>query len=685
MEVFDSAFTVFIHVPFDSGNVNKAYLPKTVFMKTDMSSFDIMAVVSELKGDMRIKKIYQPTPAQLRVLLRYRDGEVKNLIVEVGKKIYLSDYAMPSPRQPSNFAMTLRKHLGNAVVTGVRQVGFDRIVELTVETGEGEFKLVFELFGEGNSLLIDSEGIIRAVMKRRRFKHRELIGKNVYEYPPQRTNPFEIDARELKEIVDGYGSLVKALAGPLGLGGQYGEEICLRSGVDKNVTNLSLDDADKVISTLGELKKGAFNPSPVIVFDGAEPVDVTPVRLQSYEGRVVKEFPSFSAALDEFFTERVMDDAMEKVESKYREGLTSINMRLQEQARAIRRFNQNILRGKQIGDIIYANFSDVETLIDTVSKARKNMSVGEIKKQLKAAPAVQGYNSKEGVVTVLIDKVKFNLDLNMSASKNADNYYSKSKKARVKLKGARGAAEKTKAQIRDYVKKGRTAAEKDVGVPVKRAVRKLKWYERFRWFRSSDGLLVVGGRDATSNETIVKRHMEKGDVFFHADIHGAPAVVVKAEGQPVPEQTLEEAAQFAASNSIAWRSDAAFLDVYWVNPEQVSKTPQSGEYVGKGAFIIRGKRNFIRSKVALSVGVKIDEDTAHVMAGPEIAVQAYAGNGVNIIPGRMKSKEAAMKIKEMILEQTSDADQSVVKKLNIDDIQRALPTGGYAIVRDRKR
>ncbi|MFV2040817.1 MAG: NFACT family protein, partial [Candidatus Hydrothermarchaeales archaeon] len=137
-------------------------------MKTDMSSFDILAVVTELKGDVRIKKVYQPSPGQLRVLLRYRDGSAKNLIVEVGKNIYLSDYAVPSPRKPSNFAMTLRKYLSNAVVTGVQQVGFDRIVELTVETGEGEFKLVFELFGEGNSLLIDSERIIRAVMKRRR-------------------------------------------------------------------------------------------------------------------------------------------------------------------------------------------------------------------------------------------------------------------------------------------------------------------------------------------------------------------------------------------------------------------------------------------------------------------------------------------------------------------------------------
>ena len=70
-----------------------------------------------------------------------------------------------------------------------------------------------------------------------------------------------------------------------------------------------------------------------------------------------------------------------------------------------------------------------------------------------AAPAVLEYHGKEGALTVLIEGMKFKVDLSASASKNADNYYSKSKKAKTKLKGARGAAEKTRTQIRDYVEK----------------------------------------------------------------------------------------------------------------------------------------------------------------------------------------------------------------------------------------
>jgi predicted ribosome quality control (RQC) complex YloA/Tae2 family protein len=642
-----------------------------------------MAVVSELQGDMRIKKVYQPSPAQLRVLLRYRDGSSKNLIVEVGRKIYLSDYALPSPRQPSNFAMTLRKYLANAIIMEIRQVGFDRIVEISAQTRDGEFKLIFELFGEGNSILTDSEGLIKAVMKPRRFKHRDLVGKQEYAYPPQRLNPFEIGAEELKKVVDGYGSLVKTLAGPLGLGGQYSEEVCARAGIKKDAPSLSLEEADNVVQVLKSLKDEAMDPDPVIILDGETPLDVTPIRLNAYERRETKEFPSFNSALDAFYTEQVSEEVREKAESGFKDALTTINMRLREQARAIKRFNRDIRDGKLIGDTIYANFEAVKTLIDSVTSARKTLPSKEIKSKIADVDVVKQYLPKENALVVSMDGVSFKLDLSIPAAKNADNYYKKSKKAKEKLKGARGAIQKTKAKIKETVEKGRAEAEVEEGMPVKREQRKLKWYERFKWFFSSDGFLVIAGRDATSNEAVVKRHMEKGDVFVHADIHGAPAVVVKTEMKAISDATLEEASQFAASNSTAWKSNAAFLDVYWVNPEQVSKTPKSGEYVGKGAFIIRGKRNYIRSKVTLSIGVKIGRDLM-VMTGPESAVDKFCDYHVKIEPGRLKSKEAAQKIKQALIDQAAAEHNNDIKRLNIDDIQRTLPTGGYTIVEGKR-
>jgi Predicted RNA-binding protein homologous to eukaryotic snRNP len=61
------------------------------------------------------------------------------------------------------------------------------------------------------------------------------------------------------------------------------------------------------------------------------------------------------------------------------------------------------------------------------------------------------------------------------------------------------------------------------------------------------------------------------------------------------------------------RKNFTSQDVYWVEPDQVSKTPVSGEFVPKGAFIIRGHRNYIRgAKLEISIGiVEYDGEKAH--------------------------------------------------------------------------
>jgi predicted ribosome quality control (RQC) complex YloA/Tae2 family protein len=627
---------------------------------------------------MRVKKIYQPSPSQLRILVRFREGRTQNLMVEVGKRMYLSDYAVPSPKFPSNFVMTLRKYLSNSIVNEIRQVGFDRIVEIILSTSAGNYKLIIELFGEGNVILTDSDGQIKAVMKPRKFKHRDLVGKAIYSYPPQRLNPFQIRPEKLKEVVEEYGSLVKALAVPLGLGGLYGEEVCLRAQIKKESSSLKMEEAEIIVKVMIGLKNEALTPKPVIVYENNTPVNVLPAGLKMYGSNRAKEFGSFNEALDNFFTTEVIDQLDEDAEKKFKNGLIKIGFRLREQARAIGRFSREFRHGKLIGDAIYANFQDVQDFIDYFSIARKKHSAGEIKSKLEDYDQVKQYLPKENAIVVDVGGLEFKLDLSMRASKNADYYYSKSKKAREKLKGARSAAEKTKLQIKAYVTKGKQKARREEGVPVKKIARKIRWYERFRWFRSSDAFLVIGGRDASSNETIVKRHMEKGDIFVHADIHGAPAVVIKSEGVLIPDRTIDEACQFAASNSTAWKSNAAFLDTYWVTPDQVSKTPKAGEYVGRGAFIIRGKRNYKRSKISLSIGVAIDEGT-EVMCGPFEAVQRHCAYLVTIIPGRMKSKETSQKIKEIILREATEEHRDAIKHLNVDEIQRVLPTGGYSI------
>ena len=113
------------------------------------------------------------------------------------------------------------------------------------------------------------------------------------------------------------------------------------------------------------------------------------------------------------------------------------------------------------------------------------------------------------------------LDIRKSIEENASVYFEKSKKDKKKIIGARKAVEMYKSKLGGL--KQEKIKEKAV---VKKKVKK-DWYEKFRWFISSDDYLVIGGRDATTNEIVIKKYTEKNDLVFHTDMAGSPFVVIK--------------------------------------------------------------------------------------------------------------------------------------------------------------
>ena len=214
--------------------------------------------------------------------------------------------------------------------------------------------------------------------------------------------------------------------------------------------------------------------------------------------------------------------------------------------------------------------------------------------------------------------------------------------------------------------------------PVK--LRKKRWYEKFRWFISSEGYLVLGGRDVKSNESLAKRHMGANDVFLHAALHGAPYTVIKVPDEPPSQQTLEEAAQFAVTFSRAWQDGLSSGDAYWVNPEQVSFSPPSGEYLPTGAVMLYGTKNYIRNMtVELAVGVILEDEYAIPISGPPSAVISQTEFLVRVVPGDMKKgqlvKEVINRLKQLVPEDQTD----IVSHIPQEDMMRVLPTGGGRI------
>lgn len=254
--------------------------------------------------------------------------------------------------------------------------------------------------------------------------------------------------------------------------------------------------------------------------------------------------------------------------------------------------------------------------------------------------------------------MKVKLFINKSVGENASIYFDKAKKLKKKLEGANKALDLFKDKFKKIEKE-----ELDKPAQVIKKQRKQEWFEKFRWFFSSEDLLCIGGRDATTNEIVIKKYTEKDDIVFHTDMAGSPFFVIKTENKKISEITLNEVAIATASFSKAWKNGLGTLDVFYVNPDQVSKEANSGEYMTKGAFMIRGKTNYLNPEIKLA----ITNNDGQIICGPLSAIKRISDNYIIIIPGSDKTSDIAKKIRNKI-------------GGDLDEIIRALPSGGSRII-----
>ncbi|GAO46514.1 hypothetical protein SAICODRAFT_4689 [Saitoella complicata NRRL Y-17804] len=213
--------------------------------------------------------------------------------------------------------------------------------------------------------------------------------------------------------------------------------------------------------------------------------------------------------------------------------------------------------------------------------------------------------------------LEIEMDIGLSAYANARLYYDKKRSAATKeektLQASSMALKSTEKRIAADLKKSLNK-ERSVVKPM----RKVNWFEKFLWFISSDGYLVLGGRDMQQNELLVRKYLKRGDAYVHADLHGAATVIVKnhvtsstSEPPPIPPTTLTQAGTLTVCTSRAWDAKQV-TSAYWVYADQVSKTAPTGEYLTTGSFMIRGKKNFLPPvQLVLGFGVLwlIDEES----------------------------------------------------------------------------
>ena len=648
-----------------------------------MSNVDIFTISNELNNLLsgaRVDKSFQPTKDI--VVMRFHvpgTGRI-DLVMQCGSRIHTSQYPLENPTTPPTFPMLLRKRVKGAHVESIKQHNFDRVVEIKVKKDK-YYTIIVELFDKGNIILLDDENNIILPLKRKRLSSRDISSKIEYAFPEERgINPIAITEKEFKEVFnDSESDVVRTLA-INGLGSLYAEEVVKRANeiteLDKNTPNNEL--TEKQLEGLYKGFKDLFDNltedtiKPQIVKSDAKE-DVVALDLKKYENFEKTYFESFNEACDEFYSKKVNTSIKNTRESAWNKKVNKFEKRLRLQQETLDNFYKTIEDSQHKGEIIYSNYTTIENIVNVVNQARsKDYSFKDIGKTLKKAKKngmaeAQIYESidKMGVLTLNIDDTTVNIDPKLTIPENAENYYEKAKKAKRKTKGAQIAIENTKKQLED-IKAKKDIAMENIAVPKKRVKKNLKWYEKLRWFLSSDGHLVIGGRDANSNESVVKKYLEPNDIYLHADIHGASSTAIKLNGDELNDTLLKESGEFAASFSSAWSMGFTSQDVFWVNPDQVTKTPESGEFLAKGSFVIRGHRNYIRgARVKLAIGI-VDYEGKRIMAGPIEALEKYCDNYVVIKPGFTKKEAIAKKIIHKI-----NADDL----LTLDDIIRVLPSG----------
>ena len=334
---------------------------------------------------------------------------------------------------------------------------------------------------------------------------------------------------------------------------------------------------------------------------------------------------------------------------------------------SLRKFEGEIARLEKSIERIYENYVLVEDVIRTLSSAEKKVGWKEIERTLRAsdipaAKAVAKVHPEIAKVTLDLGGEKVQISVRESVRENIGQIHEEIKKFKRKRDGAIAAM-----------------ARPLPAPPAKRekpSGGRRRWYYRFRWFETSDDVLVVGGRDAGQNEELVRKYLGGGDTFVHADVHGGAVVIVKGV-----TGCMDEVAQFAATYSGAWKSGHATADVYAVRPDQVSKTPPSGEYLSTGGFIVRGERTWYRNvPLTVSIGF-ISGDSPRVIGGPPAAVSKKASHRVTLRPGIYEPNDIAKKAVRALREMLPEAERGGLRRvLSTEAVAAYVPAGGSEMV-----
>jgi len=611
--------------------------------------------ISEQVQDYYVSNIYGITKDS--ILFKLHHTEKSDLFMMISTSgVWLTKVKIDQI-EPNRLLKRLRSDLLRLKLKKIEQIGAERIAYFTFEGFGKEFVLVGEFFGDGNILLCNNDMKILALQHSIEVRHRKLsVGLEYVQPPLGGLDIFNISESDFEDLKTTDLVSAKWFGRTLGLPKKYVEGVFEIANVDgKKIGNLlTSEEIKRIFDTTKKIVSDIVSGNHETVIVRNEKVEVLPIKLGKLEGEVTKA-NSFIEGLDTVFTEKIVEKGKTIQSGGSDKKIKELQTQISEQEKAIETVKE---RSKNITNVANSLYEMVSYGIISIEDSA-------------AQEILAKHNAKlimeKGVPLIVIQEEKIKINTKAPLQSIASVLFNEAKKQSGAINSIQEIKEKTVKKLEKLQNK--TESEKDISMISE--IRKKNWYERYRWFFTSDGFLTIGGRDAASNSAVVRKHLVKNDKIFHGDIFGSPFFILK-EAQNAPDRSMNEVAHATVCFSRAWKEGMYGVSAFWVNPEQVKKSAPSGEFLPKGSFTIEGQRNFIKSDtLRLAVGI-IPQDEDYVLTcGPPEPIKKNSICYAVIEPHGLELVDAAKKIRIEFLKIYED----ITRKINLDEFVRVLPSG----------
>ena len=615
--------------------------------------------ISEATQDYYVSNIYGVTKDS--ILFKLHHTEKSDIFMMISTSgVWLTSVKIEQ-MEPNRLLKRLRSDLLRLKLKKVEQIASERITYFTFAGFDKEFVIVGEFFGEGNILLCNNEMKILALQHSIDVRHRKLGVGLVYTPPPMNgLDVIKITESDFEELKTSDLPAAKWLGRTLGLPKKYVEGIFEISEIDSKClgNNLTSEQIKKLYDTTKDIVTNVITGKhePVIIRN--EKTEIIPIRLGKMDDKCTV-VNSFIEGLDTVFTENLVEIGKSIQTGGSDKKIKELESQLAEQEKAIDTVKE---KSTHITSVANSLFEMIAKGITSIEDSRAHEILATHNSEL---------TKEKGILLIIVDDEKIKVDSKSSLQSIASVLFNEAKRK----SGAIKSIEQIKNNTQKKLAKLQSTAKTEKDSVSFAEIRKKNWYERYRWFFTSDGILAIGGRDAPSNSAVVRKHLGKNDKIFHADIFGSPFFILKDAENP-STASMNEVAHATVCFSRAWREGMYGVSAYWVEPEQVKKSAPSGQFLPKGSFSIEGQRNFVKiSTLKLAVGILPQGDDYVVTCGPPETIKKNSICYAIIEPHGADMVDSAKKIRLEFLK----LEEEITKKINIDDFVRALPAGASQI------